>query len=297
MHQAVLITAYTNVGHLHEIIDYMPDAFLFYIHIDKKSSIKASDITELRKKRNVVFISQKYDVNWGGTNHLKAILLLLEVAFEESSNNYFHLITGHDFPIKSPDEITAYLHENAGKEFMEYNRLPYDAWRDEDGGYDRILYYNMYDCFDGRKGFKRSLMKKLIVLQKKLRIRRSLPKDFPSELYGGSTYWTLSRKSIEYVFNYLKNNSSFLKRFKYTFCSEEIFFQTIILNSPLKNNVVNNSKRFIVWEERNGNYPANLDKTDLKKIQESDAFFARKFEYPVSKQLLEQIKELFKEGK
>jgi hypothetical protein len=61
------------------------------------------------------------------------------------------------------------------------------------------------------------------------------------------------------------------------------------MNSPLKENAVNNNLRFILWEQRNGNFPANLDETDYEAIKASDAFFARKFEYPVSERLLKML--------
>lgn len=292
MQQAVLVTAYTNMNHLFEIVDFLTGDFVFYIHIDKKSNVSNEEILNLRKKRNVVLVSQKYDVNWGSINHLKAILYLLQNALEDTSNTYFHLITGHDFPIKSPQDITNYLIKNKGKEYLEYSKLPYGLW--ENGGYDRILYYNMYDVLNARTGWRKGIVRRLLSFQKKNNIKRSFPKSFPEDLYGGGTYWTLSRAAIKYVFDYMKENPSFLKRFKCTFCSEEMFFHTLILNSPLKGNVINNNLRFIVWEERNGNIPANLDETDLGAIKSSEALFARKFDYPVSELLLRQIKDFFR---
>lgn len=288
MKQAVLITAYKNIAHLNLIVDFFSKSNVdCFIHIDKKSSIADFEIENIRKKKNVKLLSQKYKVNWGGANHLKAILLLLNKAFNYSDYKYFHLITGHDFPIKSVKDISEFLENHNGKEFIEYNKFPYNNW--ENGGMDRLLYYNLYDWVDGRAGWGEFLTKKILKIQKKIGFKRSFSKDFPVSLYGGSTYWTLSRTYVDYIFEYLQMHSAFLKRFKYTFCSEEIFFQTILMNSPFKENAINNSLRFIVWEKRNGNYPANLDISDYASIKESDAFFARKFEFPVSESLLKQI--------
>jgi hypothetical protein len=171
---------------------------------------------------------------------------------------------------------------------MEYHPLPYPAW--PDGGMDRLLYYNMYDWIDGRKGLGERLIKGFAKRQKMAGFRRKYYEGFPP-LYGGSTYWSLRRKSLEYIFEYMNSNPKFLKRFNYSFCSEEIFFQTILLNSPLKEGIVNNNMRFIVWEKRNDNFPANLDDSDYDAILKSDALFARKFEYPVSANLLKKIKQ------
>jgi len=295
MQQAILITAYRNIEHLYSIVSSFDTGnYVFFIHIDKKSKIDKLDIGRLSQLDNVKLVSQKYNVNWGGINHLKAILLLLEEAFKCEKVEYFHLITGHDFPIKSTEYITSFMEANRGKEFMDYDKLPYDRWGDGGmGGLDRLCLFNFYDVFDGRGGWGRSVIYKLRSLQLKVGFRRKFYSGFP-DLYGGSTYWTLSRRCIEYVFSYMKANPKYLKRFRYSFCSEEIFFQTIVLNSPFKDSVVKNNLRFILWELRNGNFPANLDDSDFGSLIESKALFARKFEFPVSANLLERIKDYLK---
>lgn len=291
--QAILITAYKNINHLNDIIRFFDEKFSLYIHIDKKSTLTKDELELLNRYKNVRYLTQKYEINWGGLNHLKAILDLSEKAFEEEQNSYFHLITGHDYPIKSLNNFSQFETKYSDKIFMEYHPIPYSAWKN--GGMDRLEQYNFYDLIDGRKGIGEQFLKKFGKLQEAIGFKRKFDKGFP-DLYAGSTYWSMNREGINYVFQYLQNNPGFLKRFKYTFCSEEFFFQTILLNSYLKESIVNDNKRFIVWEERNGNYPANLDLTDYQKIKTSDAFFARKFEYPISSQLFLKIKEDIKKA-
>ncbi len=286
--QAILITAYKNYHHLEDLVNFFDDKFNIYIHIDRKSSISKDDIQKLSSKERVQYVSQTYKINWGGINHLRAILELAEKAVGDSTNKYFHLITGHDYPIVSIDRLNDFMEKNQDKDFMEYVPLPYPAWPED--GMDRLSRYNIYDLIDGRTGLNERLIKGFSKLQRKIGFKRSFSKDFPP-LYGGSTYWSLKRESLEYVFQYMENHPRFLERFKYSFCSEEIFFQTILLNSPMKGNIINNNMRFIIWEERNGNFPANLDCNDYNDILKSDALFARKFEYPISEDLLKKIKE------
>lgn len=285
--QAILITAYKNIQHLEEIIRFFGDGFNIYIHIDKKSPIDQKSIDLLSERKNVQYISRKYKINWGGLNHLLAILDVASAAFSDDRNEYFHLITGHDFPIKSRASFFDFFNQNKDLNFMEFHKLPYLSW--PEGGMDRLSRYNLYDLIDGRTGRTEILLKRFSKIQKLFGIKRRLYKGFPDQ-YGGSTYWSLSKQAMTYIFSYLKENPKYLKRFKYTFCAEEIFFQTILLNSPLKENIVNNNLRFIVWENRNGNFPANLDITDYNLIESSDALFARKFEYPTSVELLSTIK-------
>lgn len=289
--QAILITAYKNYNHLEDLISFFDGHFNIYIHIDKKSCIAKEDIQKLASTKRVAYVSQEYKINWGGLNHLKAILSLASKAIENIENSHFHLITGHDYPIVTLDEFHDFVKTNHDRDFLEYFKLPFSEWPED--GMDRLSRYNMYDLIDGRTGINERLIKGFSKLQKKVGFKRSFSKDFPS-LYGGSTYWSLKRESIQYIFQYMKEHPKFLNRFRYSFCSEEMFFQTILLNSPVKPKIVNNNMRFIIWEERNGNFPANLDCSDYENIKTSNALFARKFEYPVSIDILNKIKEKIK---
>ena len=288
MQHAILITAYKNFEQLTDLVEaFAASNFKCYIHIDKKAPFSKEELKSLSDKENVSFVVRHYNVYWGGSNHLRAILQLLDEAYKNPENQYFHLITGQDYPIKSLEEIDAFYKEHKGKEFLEYNKLPYHKWAH--GGYERLVYYNFCDTFNGKSLFGQFMIRTLITLQKIFFIKRAFDKDFPP-LYGGSTYWSLSRECITYIKNYLDEKPQYLKRFDYSFCAEELFFQTLILNSPLKENVINDPMRYIVWEKRNGNFPANLDVSDEKAMWESNALFARKFEIPVSTPLLMNIK-------
>lgn len=288
MKQAILITAYKNIEQLNDLLDAFDYRFVFYIHIDKKSNICKDDINKLKSRERVLFVSQEYSINWGGVNHLKAILALLREAIKDEETTYFHLITGQDYPIKTPQQMVSFMEAHNGKEFMEYNKLPYANW--PHGGTDRIDHYNLNDHLYGRDGFGRFVIMSFLAIQRRLGLKRKYPNNFPKTIYGGSTYWSLSWQCINYVFKYMEENPEYLERFEYSFCSEEIFFQTIILNSPFANMVENSNLRYIDWTERNNSFPANLDNSDLKPILESDSLFARKFEKPYSDALLMDIK-------
>lgn len=288
--QAILITAYKNYHHLGELIASFDHNFELYIHIDKKSKISEQELYKFRANNNVKLISQKYRVNWGGFNHLKCILYLVEQALKNSENQYFHLITGHDFPIKKIDDFINYFNNNNQVEHINYFDIPRKDWADN-GGIDRIVYFNLYDIFNAKNINQNRLINRIVKLQKIIGFKRSISSIMP-KIYGGSTYWSLSRACIEHVLDFTKQNKYVLNRFKYTLCPEEFYFQTIIINSGFAGNVINNNLRYIDWNYRNGNRPSVLDDSDYENILNSNAFFARKFEYPISLVLLKKIKKL-----
>ncbi len=288
MKQALLITAYKNPKHLNNLIDAFDDNFSIYIHIDNKGTFTKEDIEKLRSKSNVKYISTKYRVQWGSINHLKAFLLLCKEAVKESGIEYIHTITGHDYPTKSAADITRFMIENKGTLFMQADKLPFDGWIG--GGLDRIIYYYPHDLINVRVQRNYNIKERIIKFQQKYKLERKFPKSFPSELYGGLVYWSLPTEAVRYILDFNKKHPSYLRRFRFTYCSEEIYFQTIIMNSPFKEKVNKNNLRFMVWEKRNGNNPANLDDRDYDNILASESLFARKFEFPVSQGLYDNLK-------
>lgn len=292
MKQAILITAYKNYHHLEEIIHCFDTSFELYIHIDKKSKISDLELTNLRKYDIVKLIEQKYQVNWGGFNHLKSILYIAEQALENSENHYFHLITGHDFPIKTSAYFLEFFKDN-NLEYLEHFSIPKIGYADNDN-MDRIEYYNFYDLWDYKIHKQYEKIALAIRLQKRLGFKRSISTKMP-KLYCGSTYWSLSRECLEYVLEFTKKNKFVLNRFKYTLCAEEFYFQTVIMNSIFADKVANDNLRHIDWVARNGNNPAILDETDYEKLIQTNAVFARKFEYPQSIGLINKIKSFVNE--
>jgi hypothetical protein len=289
MKQAILITAYKNYHHLEEIVRCFDKNFECYIHIDKKSEISDVELNNLRQYTVVKLVVQKYKVNWGGFNHLKSILYLIEQALKNTENYYFHLITGQDFPLKNSNYFLDFFNDN-DLQYIENFIIPKIGAADS-GNMDRIEYYNFFDVWNYKIDVERQKIKRIINIQKRLGFKRKISSKMP-ELFGGSTYWSLSRECVSYVMAFTTKNKFFLKRFKYTLCAEEFYFQTIIMNSDFAAKVVNDNLRHIDWVARNGNNPAVLDETDFIKLKETNAIFARKLDYPQSKSLVIKIKAL-----
>ncbi len=271
MKQAILITAYKNFKQLNKLINEFNEDFNIYIHIDKKSVVTKEILQELTNNSNVQYIGQNYKVNWGGLNHLKSYLKLSERALKNSDNIYFHLITGEDYPVRNNDDFKLLIDKN--NDYLEHFEMPAVCWPHDNGGMDRLAYYNFYDLFNAKKSM--IWIKLFRQLQSKFGFKRPINDDF-GKWYGGSTYWSLSRDTLQFVINFTKENPNFLKRFKYTVCAEEIYFQTIIMNSKYAKNVINDNLRFIDWESKRGSNPAFLDESDFKVILKSKAIFARK---------------------
>ncbi len=285
MKHGVLIIAHQYLDHLTDLIKTFDQDFYIYLHIDKRSKFSRAAISSLREIPNVKFVSQELKVNWGAMNHLNCILLLCKEALKSNDLDYFHVISGQDYPIKGLDFIKNFFENNPG-DYLDYFEVLNSECEAE--WLNRLLYYGFYEYVNSRSFLGNKILNGLILLQKKLGFSRALPNI---KLYGGNGWWSLSRASVKHVMDTTDRDPSLLKRLRFTFCADEIYFQTILMNSPLRDKVMNNNLRFIDWTIRNGNRPANLDESDFNSLAGSDKIFARKFDFPVSEKLKQTIKE------
>lgn len=285
MKQAILLTAYKDISFIQDIISVFNDDYSFYIHLDNKQNYNKADVKALEGNRRVKYISQKYKIHWASVKHLEAILDLAREACKDESIEYIHSITGQDFPVKSPEQISEYLTQNKGIEFIGAAKLPCSHW--VGGGINRIEYYAPYEYLNA-KGKGSYLIQTMRTLQKMLGFKRRLPAEFP-ELYGGLVYFTLTREAVKYCLDYLDTKPHLFNRFKYTFSPEEILIQSILFNSPFKDRICNDNLRFMIWSMRDGQSPAILDERDYEKIKLSNAIFARKFDSKISSGLIEKL--------
>ena len=276
MRQAILITAYRDMPQLQRLVEWFDADFELFIHLDKRCK---EDISWLNDN---VHLYRKYAIEWGDYRHLKAILLLMREAFVHTDLEYFHLITGSDYPCMSPLQFKAYCEEHRQDNHLEHFPLPHADWGAE-GGLNRINYYWLRPNMHRSAGA--TLTRRLVNLQRRLGIQRNF-NHFDGNLYGGGTYWSVSREAIRIAVEYLDNHPDYLRRFRMTSIAEEICLPTLWLNSGLT--FTNNYMRYIDWGEDGAN-PQVLTEKDYDKIVSSGALFARKMESGLSDKLIERL--------
>lgn len=286
MKNAILIIAHENYSHLCNFINCFDNNYNIYIHLDKKHNFSKDEIGKLSIINQVKGVYVKYKINWGGFNMLKSILFLLEKAYKDGENEYFHLFSGQDYPIKKISEFSHFIMINSGVEYLEYHQVPYSGW--DSGGYNRYQYFFFNDLFDYKTPKGRRIINGLLSFQRLINLKRRIPDHF-NKLYGGSCWFSLSRNCINYILSNKKTHFAFYWRLHFTFAPEETYFHSVVLNSHFREKVVNSNLRYIEWILKNNNYPANLDENDFFQIAVSRSFFARKFDNPWSSKLINLI--------
>ncbi len=285
MKQAIIILAHNDIEFLIHLVEYFCQDCDVFVHIDKKAQVSGDELERLRSLPQVKEVYQKYTVHWGGFSILKVQLFLLRESFRLSEAQTFHVISGHDYPIKPLNTFLNFFQENKDYNYVAFGRVA-PVGIDFSSCY-RYQYYFPYDYVEER-GQLSAKIKRWINLQKRFHINRGIPMQF-TNLYCGSQWFSVSRQTVQIILDYTDAHPSFYHRLKYTFAPEETYFLTIILNCCSPDKVVNRNFRFIRWHCENGNSPANLGREHLHLLAETDDFFARKIIPPYDKELIPYI--------
>ena len=101
MNHAILILAHKNPEMLIPLVGYFKRDCMVYIHFDAASPFPASVQSVLRDYPQVKGIYQQCRVHWGGFSVLQAELFLLRAALSDGRADFYHLISGQDYPISN----------------------------------------------------------------------------------------------------------------------------------------------------------------------------------------------------
>lgn len=275
---AFLITAYHSPGLLNRMLSRYADAIHCYVHIDRKSTMEP---TELLNHPNVTII-KRYNVNWGGINHWLAFLELMTMAAADGYD-YYHLLTGQDYIVAPLSNFDALM---GSRSHVNYDWLMKGQWTPT-LYFDRYHVYRFYDQFNVKHPKWGSHFWELGLLLARIQRRLGINRPMPLPVYAGNGYCSLTHEATRYILDYLQQNPSFLNRMKHTFCAEEIMFPTILMNSPLRDQVSNDCLRFISWEGYQP--PRILDESDYPELTSGKYLFARKIHPLKSARLLQLI--------
>ena len=253
-----------------------------YIHVDKKSDSLFQQLQQLYSDHNqVVFLEERYPVYWGSFNQIRATFALMKKANAFGTEDFFMLLSGQDFLIKKPDLVLDFLRNNPAKQFVVHFKLPDSQWKY--GGMNRLGHYS----FDipGRPW----LTNKLNAFLEKIQVTFRLQRNVSFQQYGGSNWFNLTREALSYSVNFVLNNPKFLNSFRYSRCADEMFVQSILMNSAFKNQVVSDDLRYIDWGS-GPEYPRILRDEDLEKMLNAEnKFFGRKFDATIDSAVLNKL--------
>ncbi|KAG9264541.1 xylosyltransferase 2 [Astyanax mexicanus] len=261
---------------------YHKDHF-YYIHVDKRSNYLHREVLQMAELYpNVRATPWRMVTIWGGASLLKAYLRSMQdlLSMLEWKWDFFINLSATDFPTRTNDELVVFLSQNRDKNFLKSHGRE-NARFIKKQGLDRL--FHECDNHMWRLG------------------ERTIPEGL--EVSGGSDWFSLTRRFVEYVVTSQDELVNGLKQFyTYALLPAESFFHTVLGNSHMCDTLVDNNLRVTNWNRKLGckcQYkhivdwcgcsPNDFKPTDLIRIQQltRPTFFARKFESTVNQEAID----------
>lgn len=264
----ILILAHKNHNQIMRLINHLKTDFDLYVHIDKRNKLNI-------KSFDNVNVYNKFKTYHGDVSLVIATLFLIREAYKSNYDRYI-FISGQDIPLKTNKEIIDFF--NTSKEYISYESINNTEAIYKEMSF-RLNSYNFGKLY--RLIFHRNIRE---LLSSFPLIKRHTPEN----IYYGSQWWNLTNNAIKYILDYTDKNPQFLKRFNYTWGSDEFYFQSILLNSEFKHNCINDCLRYIVWS---GGAPFNLEMKDYNNIKNNinNNLFARKFDENIDNDIIDKL--------
>ena len=256
-----IITAHTLPDHLIRLVRRLEsDNARFFIHVDRRAAdgVMTAVERELGDRPDVQLL-RRHPVHWASFSQLRAVLEGVDALLASSDRPaYGVLLTGQDYPLRAPAAIESTLAAADGRSFIVY--------RPSTGRFlERVTHRHWHGEVLGRRV---RLPNRFVPLK----VRRGLPAGLVP--YTGFGHWCLSLECLEYV---ATRNPELTRFFRWSSSPDETYFQTLLMNSPFADTLVNDDLRYVDWSE-GGASPKVLTSFDFERMVRSSALFARKFD-------------------
>ncbi|OZG68548.1 beta-1,6-N-acetylglucosaminyltransferase [Bifidobacterium eulemuris] len=284
MKHAFLIMAHNNWNQLKTLISLLDDERCsIFLHVDNGSKSFNQQMFEGLTEHASLRFLPRMNISWGGDRQIFCEMLLLKES-RKSNCDYYHLLSGMDLPLHKIDYIDRFFEEHNGKEFVHFTEIGDSI---STSTRDRIAIWHPFQNQLGRHcsyvDFALSNIQKSIHVDRLQSCTKTLGK--------GAQWFSITRNFVDYV---ITNWSYYQKMFTNSYCADEMFLQTMLLNSPLRKNIFRpepdddyaSIMRIIDWERGN---PYVFRACDLETLRNSAMLFARKFDERIDNNVIMKI--------
>jgi hypothetical protein len=279
--QVFLIQAHKDIAQLNALVEQLRDEdFLVYVNLDRKSALDPAAVHPSAR-----LVRERIDVHWGGFSQVQAVLnSLRQIVAEVPDFDKVLFLSAQDFPLLSNAALKQQLALLSGRELLD--TVAIGAAPGQWAADYRYRYFYP-------EGSTR-LARLACALAKRLMRAAGLARRLPDGLqpWGGSSWWALSRACVAMLLEQVERKPGLLRFFRRVACPDEMFFQTLVMNSPFRERVLGSNLRYVQWPEHGARNPEVLDEGDFERVAASDAHFCRKLDSTVSACLLARLREL-----
>jgi hypothetical protein len=237
---------------------------------------------------NVSFVPDWLKTRWGGFEVVEGELRALRLLYAKSDPDWFVVLSGADYPIKSAQFILEDLYGHNFDAYVDNRRIDYRRLPVPSEGFGddhfidpawRTLAFERYMAIG--LGFYRiatrfNWKRKAVYLRSPLFVERLTPFDGTLQCYAGDHWVTGSRKAANALLERNDSNQRLIKHFSRRPHPDEGLFQSILCNVPGMR-ISSDNKRYADWRDCK-NHPRILTENEFPALLASEDHFARKFE-------------------
>lgn len=237
--------------------------------------------------------------NGGGYNSVRAEICLIKEAINHADYDRLVLLQGADYPIKSSEFILNFFEKNCDVEYCKCSRCT--------GSKERFLYSRCrhISFMNNRSFLKKAWNKFSSALDINIRSGK-VPVDSTgskADVFWGSAQWAFTGKAAKCILDFYDRNPRFNNWFKYAFAPDELYFASVIMNSPYATRTNNEEKNkgLALVCHRNLHYFEYPDggikvwgRSDYEKIISLPDLYIRKVTTEKSSKLLDMLDKTFK---
>lgn len=279
MKQVFLIQAHKDLAQLNALVRQLrDDDFIIYVNLDRKCALDPAAVDPGAR-----LVRERIDVHWGGFSQVQATLnALREIVAAVPAFDKVLFLSAQDFPLLSNARLKQELAALAGQELLDVVQIGPQGWN--------VPFRYQYFSHEGSGAPRRLLDSLANRLLRATGRKRHLPARL--QPWGGSSWWALSRACIVELLARLEREPAIIRFFRSVQCPDEMFFQTLVMNSRFRERVLSRNFRYIQWPEQGARNPEVLAEHDLERILASGAHFCRKLDSVRSAGLLARLREL-----
>ena len=264
------------------------DDHYFVVNVDAKSDYSGFE-NVLSQTPNVVLVT-RYNIMHGGFSQISCTIKQFEACTQMGLFDYYHTISGQDYPCVSNEVFDKWFEDHAGRSYSMMDTLELvTEWRKE-------KYLKRLECWNFSDIFNHPIAIKLHLNGIAKRLFSGISRPYPDmdHIWGCWNWFSLSDKVVRYLLTSFAEDPAYVKRFKYTYCCDELIFSTKLYDKRDELDIETfNSLRYVEWYPKRpcSGLPLVLDEREFVDIIHSGAFFCRKVTPEVSAKLLDLLDE------
>jgi hypothetical protein len=244
--------------------------------------------------KNIEFVRPHLKTKWGDFSIVEATVQGIKLLYKSvNSPDWFILLSGSDYPIKTATQILAELNSNQYDAYINHEKIRYKVYQENPKisliwqklAYERYCGLKLFSIpFLGKRPYSRDLD---IRIDYPLMTQFFMPFDDKFSCFVGDQWFYGNRRSAEYIIQFHEKNNAVTSHYRRRMFADESYFQTILANADHLH-LKNDNYRYVDWSTK-ASHPKTMELEDLPRLLASPAHFARKFNLEVDSKIFDEL--------